>query len=167
MEPHSQQNSLADMGRTLGWKVGGVTAFLYIVGYLLLLFTDPLLRLSATSLAPLILFIGVLVGVLPAMLIGMLTGWCIGTLMEHRGARLTRPSAFLIGLLACIGLALPINVVFWPEAFWSSPAQMGVAWGYLFVLGIPSLIYILVGSSMSVWLYARQQRQATKKRRAG
>lgn len=154
----TQVASVARDGRALGVKIGALVSLLYVGGYLLFTLMDPLYR----PLVPTILLIGGIAGVVPATIIGMITGWCIGTLVEHFEKYLSWRSALAIGSMVCTAFALPINVVFWPEVFFLSSADDETRWWYLFLLGIPSIIYIFVGSGMSIWLYNRQNHRAAK-----
>jgi hypothetical protein len=83
-------------------------------------------------------------------------------LVEHFEKHLSWWSALAMGNMVCTAFALPINVVFWPEVFFLSSADAEIRWWYLFLLGIPSIIYIFVGSGMSIWLYNRQNHKAAK-----
>ena len=158
MAPAPSPSSLADVGRILGWKVGASVALLYLAGYVLLTLTDPLFRRSASALVLIMLLVGGLIGVLPAIIIGLVTGWTIGASVERLHTRLSTWRASLIGFGMCVIFALPANVSFWPEVFLLSPPHNERRWWYWFLLGIPSLIYIVVGSGLSAWLYRHHLR---------
>jgi hypothetical protein len=150
--------SLADTGRTRGWKGGAGVSLFYLAGYLLLNLTNSLFRQSAGSLVLLVLLVGGLIGVLPAIGIGLVTGWSTGIGVERLHARLSVWIAGLVGLVVCVIFACSVNIIFWPEVFLLSPPHSERRWWYWFLLGISTLIYIVVGSALSVWLYQRHTR---------
>jgi hypothetical protein len=133
-------------------KTGASAALLYVGCYAL---AGPVLNAAPGddgSLVIVVLFVGCIIGVLPALLIGALTGRIIAMALAQFWARLSSVRAALLGVLVCTLFALPLNVIFWPEAF--GPFRSGGSAGvYAFMLGAPSLIYIIIGGVMSARLY--------------
>jgi len=97
--------------------------------------------------------------IVPAIFIGIVTGWFIAIILSLLYEQLTHVKSRLVGMLVCAGMVFPLNLVLWFKLFGpSSSAILDIRDDrsmYLFLLGIPSLIYVVAGGQIGAKLYLK------------
>jgi tetrahydromethanopterin S-methyltransferase subunit C len=148
-------------GQILGLKLGLVSSFLYLIGFIAFFNVDAF-RFSR-SLAdfvfgllvtlPVSLIVGAIIGVLPAMIIGWATGFLLGMVVEKQPDVMSNATAFLVGCALCGLIAILFNVVSLVSFGYDNASFLGDGM-YWMLIGLPSLVYIITGG----WLMQRLQR---------
>lgn len=159
-----QASSLPKAGFILGLKAGLRLSALYVLAFVVLVLVSTMSRLDGlgdiiTGGAVLLFFaflIGGLIGILPATFLGGITGWVLGWVLERRGESLTRGQFALLSMGICFVIALFVNVVLVMAGWTQAEDAADFFSGYLLFLGVPSLIYVAVGSWVGMRLYMRR-----------
>ena len=157
---------LAWEGLRLGGKAGFIIAIWYaIAGILIIEFLGQgvgLLSFPSEQEGGLRLFVFVTIvtiimifffAITPAVIIGALTGMYIGQLAKLTGARLPRYLFLMLCISLCLVVIILIHVFFKIPIVLSfqnstpptSSGSLGVYETYPFAIGIPSLIYLVMG----------------------
>lgn len=165
-----ERESLANRGAEEGTRLGFVLGLAYIAlilafGFLSDIFTSelpfrPEQFTGWIGVAGIVLVFGGCIGVLPALLLGLITGWSIGTIVERRYETLTSRKTILLGVIVCGMISLPLHLVFW-LMFYEPTANPVSVW--LFLLGVPSIVYFTAGAWGANNLYQAQTRMQIPK----
>jgi hypothetical protein len=147
----------AKSGLKVGFFLSSVYASVSMLVYYVMLFVNNLgffqnnlnLFLSTLMLSIIVVFISAL---LPSAFIGAMTGLCIGTIAKSGFGRKANKNIFILTCMTSCGLiAVFIHVIFKIKIILSfepinnSYYSLGVLESYLFLFGIPTIIYILAG----------------------
>ena len=154
MATAKQHQRLAIDGIKLGLKLASILSILYLCFLIAVFNLGP--RQGGTSyfLATVLVIVpyGIILGTLPSMVIGMVTGWSIAYVIKRFSTKFSRKTAFLLGLLVGVGVALVVNSPLLPKSTYDTGMYL-VSWG------IPSLIYILASGYMGIRLYSKAMRE--------
>ncbi|HEX8681165.1 MAG TPA: hypothetical protein VF707_02555 [Ardenticatenaceae bacterium] len=155
MEQGTMHVSLIRFGARRGAKTGLILSFLYIfVFWLYIVVTDRGYDLeTAIMVLLLFLFYGSVLGVLPSVALGAITGYLIGKTFDMQGSVLSDYKALSISLFICLAIAAFLNLLALLLFFNTLSLTSSQFGGYFIYLGLPSIIYLLGGSWMSVRAY--------------
>ena len=134
METTQRSIRLSEIGLSLGGELGLRLSVVYSALFSLLITASAGMNLA--SFVGLFVF-GCVIGILPSIMIGAFTGWLIAKSVERFHGHLSRRVAFSLGVLICIGIALPVLLL------------TGDLWFFFF----PSVIYVCAGGYFGVHLY--------------
>jgi hypothetical protein len=86
----------------------------------------------------------VVVGGLPSTLLGVVSGWLIGLGLQRQSQPVPRSRLVWLALLVSLGSAAAVNGLFAAAMLYFARAYQTRfdAWGYVVMLGLPTLIYI-------------------------
>jgi hypothetical protein len=154
---------LIEISLRLGIHAAIVTAWLYITGILaamefprLFYGTETIASFAFSVLAAglMIIVVGCVIGMTPSILIGMFTAWLMGRILQSFGARIGRALMLPVSFVICGLIALSCSALFW--------SYYGLSFNsnYMFVLGGPSILYILIG----LWTGDRLQQELARMR---
>jgi hypothetical protein len=92
-------------------------------------------------------FIALLIAVLPSVFIGLVTGVAIITIAEDFAQKTSKAVFTVISMATCSLIAILIHIIFRIKVSLSfeSHNMLGFFETYLFLFGIPTIIYILAG----------------------
>ena len=113
---------------------------------------------------------GLLMALGPAVVLGTLTGGLIGELWEHIGRRVEGSVFALLGLALCALLVVGLHIVFKLKVDLTIPPvqlqpsewmsdSLGLLVSYPFLLGLPSIVYILAGAWGSFVFWRSRQHE--------
>jgi hypothetical protein len=161
MNSGKQDSSLVRTGVKIGAGIGLVAALAYVA---LLIFYSIIFNRVEWSNAPAVCLTAICltvicVFVVPAIFVGTVTGWLIAVILSLLHEQLTQVKSRLVGMLVCAGMALPLNLVLWFKLFGPSGSAIldirDDRSTYFFLLGIPSLIYVVAGGQIGAKLYLK------------
>lgn len=171
-----QSNSFSH-GMRLGVKVSLFAAFAYaVLGVLyevgLQIWLARVLGMDALPIARFagMLPVGFAMAAGPAVILGMVTGGLIGELWEHVGRRIGGFAFALLGLALCALLVVGLHIAFGMRVDLTIPPiqpqpsewlgdSLGLLASYLFLFGIPSIVYIMVGAWGSFFFWRARQKK--------
>jgi len=139
--------------------VGALCALTYITIYVLVFVVSSLVSAPSWNIVlAVILFylFGGVIGVFPAMLLGGLTATFLSKLLSLSARSLTHVRAISIGVCVCLFVSLGLSLLF-------AVSTRTAPWndfGYLFYVGLPSILYISSGGWMGYMLYLKNYRSA-------
>jgi len=163
-------------GMRLGVKVSLIAALAYaVLGVLyevgLQIWLARVLGMDALPIARFagMLPVGFLMAAGPAVILGMVTGGLIGELWEHVGRRVGAFAFALLGLALCALLVAGLHIAFGMRVDLTVPPiqpqpsewladSLGLLASYLFLFGIPSILYMLVGAGGSFCFWRERQK---------
>ena len=147
-------------GAGYGVFLGGALALLYMMMYSLALAlanfkpTQPETWLNQLGVTIGVVFVvGSQIGILPAALIGGFTGALIGIVVGLLYDKLSRRAAFIVGVLVSIGIAAPLNLLTFPRPPYAYH-------DYVFIIAVPSFIYILAEGYIGVRVLSTRDENA-------
>jgi hypothetical protein len=155
MEQGTKHVSLTRLGARRGAKAGLSLSFLYIfLFWLYIVLTDTGYDLE-TAIAVLLLFLfyGSILGVLPSVALGGITGYLIGKTLDLQGNGLSDYKALSISLFICFAIAVFLNLLAVLPFLNSLSFTSSDFRAYFAYLGLPTIIYLLGGSWMSIRAY--------------
>lgn len=155
MEQGTKGVSLKWLGARRGAKTGLILSFLYIlVFWLYIVITDTGYDVETAIIVLLLcLFYGSVVGVLPSVALGAITGYLIGKTFDLQGNGLSDYRVFSISLFICFAIAVLLNLLVLLLFFNTLSLTSSQFGGYFIYLGLPSILYLLGGSWMSIRAY--------------
>lgn len=137
-----------DIGRSLGFKLFArlylsylIIAPIYVKTY------DVQSDIAFVPLLIAVLIVGLSMSGPAICLFGLFTGWLIASSIRRRYERLTQRSALMLGLLICFTITFPLNAILVIDTL------RGTDSGLVFLLGLPSTLYILAGAYAGARLY--------------
>jgi hypothetical protein len=111
--------------------------------------------LFVALMSPVVLVLAVVtLGIVPAVAFGMATGALIGLLHAILWSRVTCNQFAVIGFVICVGITISLHVLFGirPDGEITSQQEMGILGSYLYLAGIPSILYVVAGTLGSLFL---------------
>lgn len=162
MSNRNQRSVIANARIKKGAKVGFYLSLIYnLIFPVIWLYTDttrqivvePDYRNLITTMI-VMPFYGLLVGCIPATILGAITGWLIERIFSLVQSHLASLMSICIGLSIATCIALMINsfVILSSE----QTGSLIYSSGYLTLLGIPTVIYILASAVSAYKLYIQE-----------
>lgn len=149
---------MLNKGVWIGMRVGSKTGFLLSAFYLLLPLPLILILLAISPIGGLLALSSAFTfGLFPGTIVGLITGVVISSLLQIAARVTTIVQAITVGILTSLGIALVLHIVFFLFTTLSGFVHPR-RFEYWFLLGIPSLIYIVASGYMAkrIWEHMRE-----------
>jgi hypothetical protein len=120
--------------------------------------------LFVALMSPVVLVLAVVtLGIVPAVAFGMATGALIGLLHAILWSRVTCNQFALIGFVICAGIWISLHVLFGIRPDGDVAGQEpGILGSYLYLVGIPGIIYVVAGTLGSLFLCRLAERKRSR-----
>lgn len=137
----SRKKTATTVGAEMGARAGFFLSALYSTPLTLpFLFFPPAFALAILA--------SIVIGISPSVLLGWVTGRIIGWALSRRIHTMTQSTAIMLGVGVCIAFAVVIHLLV-------KSSTQSIEFDYWLLLGIPSIIYVLVGGWMGRAIYIR------------
>jgi len=167
-----RNSSMMFIAAPLGAAIGGGLALGYTILAILVMVFGQGVTWAEEQIASLVIMsitvlpVGLILAGIPSCFIGLLTGTALGYIVSHWKKHLTPLRSVLVGLAISLGFVSVGHWIAWlvfgemesPGMSIILEPPFGSLNGYLFWLGLPSLIYLVANGCYSYILYELERR---------